>query len=129
MLFAGAVQAIAGEPFACVVFPATGTAWQTPHPFAVISAPALCSVGFTCAWCDPTPSTVPCAVYAFPFESTADALYAGAAAGSVLTAVAPLTPASTPWHAVHPLYGRSTPRTPAPSRCVIFAPAESPAVV
>lgn len=115
-----AVQLTSTVPFAWTQSFVAGSGWQVEQASGAVAL--RLPAGRTWASCAPTP-TVPAL---FPFVSTPVVVptYPGAADGSVFAAAAPVGPASTPWQAVQPFAGAWT----VPSRCVVFAAPERPAV-
>lgn len=115
--FAGAAQPIPIAAFACVVSPAGGSVpWHTEQAYALTLF--RLPEGRTCASCAPT-RTFDTALAPVVFTPVPPC--PGAAVGLVFATAAPATPASTPWHAVQPLFGLSTPPVIVWLMCVAFA--------
>jgi hypothetical protein len=125
--FAGVFHATAIVPFACDVFASAGFGlWQIEQSNG--AAAFRCAVGLTCASCAPTRMSVTAVA---PVDALPVPPYPGAAFHTFApepSTAAPVTPASVPWHAVHPLFGLSTAAFVLPFTCVSFTPAASPLV-
>ena len=124
---AGTFQLASTVPFACVVFASAGFApWQIEQSNG--DAEFSPSAGLRWASCAPTLGIVKLVA---PFVSTPVPPYPGAEFQKLapeLSTAAPLTPASVPWQAVHPLFGLSDAAFVQPLMCVVFAPTVTPDV-
>jgi hypothetical protein len=126
--FAGAVfHDIAIVPFACVVSASAGFGWQIAQSKG--AAAFRCDAGLTCASCAPTRMSVTAVA---PVDASPVPAYPGAAFHTLApdpSTAAPVTPASVPWHAVHPFAGLSTAAFVDPLKCVAFAVSVTPVVI